>query len=205
MKKLFVLLPLFLLQFPGWAQQTQVRDRPFVQFGIKGGINLANVEAKLYSGSKSRMSFHAGGLAHIHLSRHLAIQPEILYSGQGFEEDFSSSLSYEMKLGYINLPILVQYMYRGFRLETGPQIGFLASAEGEYSDGRKEELEDYLKSGDFSWVFGSSYLSPFGLGVHARYNLGISNINDKLTATGVTDNEINNRVWQFGVFYQFRR
>lgn len=205
MKKINVLLTFMLISFFALSQDKVEKDQPFVQFGLKAGVNLANVETKLYPGNENRVAYHAGGLAHIHLTRHLALQPEVLFSSQGFKQQISSSLELKAKFDYINIPVMFQYMYRGFRLETGPQLGFLVNAKGDYSDGTEDDLKDYLKSTDFSWDFGASYLTPYGLGVHARYNLGISNINEKLTTVGITDDEINNRVWQFGVFYQFRR
>ena len=47
--------------------------------------------------------------------------------------------------------------------------------------------------------FGGGYLVRSGLGVDVRYNLGISNISEN------NDVDVKNRVWQFGLFYQFRK
>lgn len=192
------------LSFSQNVEPPQPKDKPLVQFGLKAGLNVANMETDLYQNRDARLSFHAGGLAHIHLNPHLALQPEIMYSGQGYKQHISSGLDVTLKAGYVNLPVLIQYMYNGLRLETGPQVGFLVNAEAEYTDNRPDEdVKSYLKSTDFSWSFGSSYLTPAGIGISARYNLGISNINEKLSAPGITNSDINNRVWQFGLFYQF--
>ena len=59
-------------------------------------------------------------------------------------------------------------------------------------------LMTHYKTPDFSWSFGASYVTMKGLGFDARYNHGISNIND------VPGNNYKNRVFQFGIFYQFR-
>jgi hypothetical protein len=86
----------------------------------------------------------------------------------------------------------------GFRLQTGPQIGFLISAENEIGD-TDFDVEDQLNTFDLAWSFGASYLTRSGFGVDARYNHGITNISE------AENPEIKHRVWQLGVFYQFRR
>jgi hypothetical protein len=188
-----------------FGQNTNTKSKPIAQFGIKGGLNIADVKSDLYPNHESKLDFNAGLLAHIHLNAHLAFQPEIVFSRQGFKQQESSNRELEMKLDYINIPLLVQYMYNGFRLETGPQIGFLVNAKGEMSTGEVYKMKDNLKQTDFSWDFGASYLSTMGLGIFARYDLGISNINKNLTVLGIQNTEMNNRVWQFGLFYQFRQ
>jgi hypothetical protein len=209
MKNLFLLSFILFVSLNAIGQDNPTIQRPIatpVEFGLKAGVNLANIESEIYSNRNSRIGFYAGGLAHIHLNQHLALQPEIVYSSQGFNQDISSGLELDFKTDYLNIPVLVQYMNSGFRLETGPQVGFLLTAKGKFTDNRvDDDLKSSLKTTDFSWVFGTSYLSNIGLGVSARYNLGITNINENITAPGVTNTEMNHRVWQFGLFYQFGR
>jgi len=174
-----------------------------IQFGLKAGVNLANLNSDIYSTSTNRTSFHVGGLAHIHLNDQFAIQPELVYSDQGFKQKLSSSLDLDASLQYLNVPVLFQYMFRGARIQTGPQVGFLLNTELDYTDNSNQDVDEYFKKTDFGWTFGVGYLTTSGFGIDARYNLGISNINKKITAPGITNTEINNRVWQFGVFYQF--
>ncbi|HEX2534361.1 MAG TPA: porin family protein [Chitinophagaceae bacterium] len=208
MKKILSMLCLLLLQ-KGYAQTTSGavphRDPVRAQFGLKAGLNLADLKTDFYSNQSKKSGFHIGGLAHIHLNRHLAVQPEIVYSQQGTDVHLSSNLDAEMELSYINIPVMIQYMNRGVRIETGPQVGFLAGSEFDYSDGQEQDIKDKLKKVDFSWGFGVGYLSPVNFGLGIRYNLGISNINESITAPNVTDTEMNNRVWQFSIFYQFPR
>lgn len=165
------------------------------QFGLKAGVNLASLNVENGVDYNSRASFYAGGLVHIHVTKHFAIQPELFYSGQGAE-----SGNTEIRLGYLNMPVLVQYMAgKGFRLQTGPQLGLLLSAESE-TGGVKLDQKDNFKSIDFTWTFGAGYLFPgTGFGIDARYNIGLSDVNDG----GV--GHINNRVFSAGLFYQFKR
>lgn len=159
-----------------------------VELGIKGGLNFANLKVNDNNDVNARTSFHLGGLAHFHLSKQFAIQPELLYSSQGAKYNNG-----EFKLGYINVPVLGQFMIgEGFRLETGPQFGFLVSAKSGDND-----VKDAFKGFDLSWAFGAGYVTHGGFGVDARYNLGLSDISEN-------EASLKNSVWQLGIFYQFR-
>jgi hypothetical protein len=167
-----------------------------VKLGIKAGANFATFhasdDATDYNGITS---FNAGGLAHIHVTSNFAVQPELYYSRQGAEYG-----AVKANLGYLNLPVLLQYMVgNGFRLQTGPQVGFLLSAK--YKTGEIEnDMKDYYKSAEFGWAFGASYQFPgTGVGIDARYNLGISDANDE------ANKHIKNRVASVGLFYQFSK
>ena len=163
-----------------------------VEYGIKGGVNFSNISNDAAdTKADTKTGFHLGGLAHIHLTRSFAIQPEIVYSTQGAE--YSDG---KLKLNYINVPVLAQYMFgRGFRLETGPQLGILTTSE--FKSGHTESDVDNFSNADFSWAFGASYLGHSGLGIDARYNLGLTDV------TKSTTTDFQNRVWQVGLFYQF--
>ena len=187
MKKLFCIVATVLLSvlFVG-AQQTH--------FGLKAGVNIASVAIDGGDDYDSKAGLHIGGLAHIHITNHFALQPELVYSMQGGKDE---DPDVKLKLNYINVPLLAQYMTNdGFRLQTGPQLGFLVTAKSKVGD-VEVDRDDDLSSLDFSWAFGVGYLFPSGFGLDARYNLGISNISDDESF------EAKNRVFQFGVFYQF--
>lgn len=185
MKKILLLgVVLFLLKAT-FAQRT-------VNFGLKGGVNFTNLKDDANS-TDSRTAWHAGGLAHIHLSDRFAIQPELVYSAQGaqYEDDV------KLKLSYVNVPVLAQFQFgNGFRLQTGPQLGILATSEVKTGHA-ESDLEDGIKNFDVAWTYGASYLSRSGLGIDARYNMGLRDISDNHP-------DLKNRVWQAGLFYQFR-
>ena len=188
MKKLVVLSIVFIssLSFTR-AQQTN--------FGIKAGFNSSSVQISNGSDYDAKSGIHFGGLAHIHINKHFAVQPELTFSCQGGElEPFDT----ELKLNYINAPVLLQYMVNdGFRLQTGPQIGFLVSSKRETGD-LELDVSDSFNSVDISWAFGAGYIFKSGIGIDARYNLGLTDISDD------NDFEAKNRVFQLGVFYQFK-
>lgn len=163
------------------------------QFGIKGGINIASIDVEGGNDIDSKVAGHLGVLAHIHVTRHFAVQPEMVFSMQGGKEGNLTA-----KQNFINIPVLLQYMTgSGFRLQTGPQLGFLVSAENEVGD-HEVNVKDQLNTMDLSWSFGAGYLTRSGFGVDARYNHGLTNTNEAETPVA------KQRVWQLGVFYQFR-
>ncbi len=169
-----------------------------VEFGVKGGLNVSTFHSSKGDDVNSRASVYAGGLAHIHLSRHIAIQPELVYSSQGAKQDIGDN-NYTWRLNYINVPVLFQYMVdNGLRFETGPQLGLLAGARVK-SGGTLTDIKSSYTTADFSWGIGAGYLFvPTGLGIDARYNFGLNNIDN----TGSAD-KLYNRVFQVGLFYQF--
>jgi hypothetical protein len=198
MKKLLMLVTISLFYLIG-KTQTQHPQTPHVEFGVKAGLNVAGLHSSAANNLDSRASVYAGGLAHIHLSKHIAIQPEVVYSGQGAKQNVGDG-NYVLRLNYINVPVLLQYMIAdGFRLQTGPQLGLLTNAKAKTGNITTGVKSDYT-SADFAWSVGAGYLTHSGLGVDARYNIGINNINN----TGnYSQNKLQNRVFQIGLFYQF--
>lgn len=158
------------------------------KFGIKAGVNIADL--KWSTDLDSRIGFHAGLITHIHLSRQFALQPEVLYSTEGatLKGLSSGNGQYTFKTDYINIPLMLQYMFdNGFRLEAGPQLGLLVSSSDK----------DIFKSTNLGLGFGLNYLSHSGFGIGGRYNLGLSRISEPAWP------EAKSRVAQISVFYMF--
>ena len=167
------------------------------KFGIKAGLNIANLKVEDFDNTDSRLGLHAGAFAHIHLSPQWALQPEVLYSAEGAKFDFGGGQEVTIKNDYVNIPVMLQYMFdNGFRIEAGPQLGLLVSSKIEDEDDNEEDAKDSFKSTNFSLGFGLNYLTHSGFGVGGRYNLGISNI-----AEGSGDTK--GRVFQISLFYMF--
>ncbi|MBY0479518.1 MAG: PorT family protein [Chitinophagaceae bacterium] len=164
-----------------------------VHYGLKAGVNVSNVPASAGNGYSSKVGFNGGGTMHIHLSKSWALQPEVMYSAQG-----GKSGNQTLQLDYINVPLQLQYMFdKGFRLQTGPQAGFLTAANVK-SGNVKSSVRNNFKPVDLAWTFGASFVAPNGLGIDARYNLGLTRINE----AGPVD--LRNNVFQAGLFYQFK-
>lgn len=166
------------------------------KFGVKAGLNASTLTS---GGYDWRAGFHGGLLAHIHVTPAFSLQPEIMYSSQGAKYDIGNNQQVTRKLNYINVPVLLQYNFNnGFRLQGGPQVGFLIDAKDKLGDVDINTVNtDNFNSVDFSIPLGISYLGYSGFGADVRYNLGITNV-----AEGSTTN-VRNSVFQLGVFYLF--
>ena len=189
MKKIIIFTSTFFLLLNAQAQEAH--------FGIKAGLNASSLGYNNNSDMQTKTGFNAGLLAHIHTSSEMwAFQPELYYSQEGAKSKSNSSESTD--LGYLNLPVLIQYMFdNGFRVEAGPQVGFLMNAKAKAAN-TSTDIKNNLKSAVFSVPLGLSYVTTSGLGIGARYNFGISNIN-KSTYGGT----VHSNVFQLDVFYQF--
>lgn len=173
---------------------SQVLLAQHASFGLKAGANFSNLWIKDNS-TKYITGFHLGGLAHIHLSPKWALQPELLYSQQGGKKTISN-IENKIHLNYINNPVLFQLMLSdGFRLEAGPQLGFLVSAKSK-SGSSEIDAKSNFKSVNFSFPIGLGYLTKSGLGFDGRWVPGFSDVQKSGTSTA-------NNVFQLGIFYQF--
>jgi len=163
-----------------------------VNIGVKGGLNVYNVTDNSQFNSKAGV--HLGLLGHVHLATHWALQPEIVYSSQGAKFGESNN---RLNLDYLNVPVLFQYMFdNGFRLQAGPQLGFLVNANTHVGESKMDVKDDY-KTVDLGLSFGGSYVHPpSGFGIDARYNLGLTDIH-----RGTSEHK--NNGFQLGVFYLF--
>lgn len=184
-----------------------------IQFGVKAGLNLAKFSGSDASGtsqgvtesSKFKVGFNGGVLVGIPIIESLSVQPEVLYSLQGdkhTENDGSGNgnSDFTNTFSYINIPILVKYKHEtGLFAEVGPQVGFLLSAKAK-ENGISVDEKKYFKTIDFGLAFGLGYLSSYNIGIDARYNLGLANIEG--SNSGSTG-KIKNSVIQIGVFYLF--
>jgi hypothetical protein len=104
------------------------------------------------------------------------------------------------RLNYLNVPVLVQYMFdNGFRLQTGPQVGFLLSGKSELNNATVDRKENF-KAVALDWALGAGYLIPkTGVGFDARFNFGLAKIND------FTGPDNRSGVFQVGMFYLFNQ
>ncbi|WP_417886191.1 porin family protein [Zunongwangia sp.] len=166
-----------------------------VDFGVKGGLNFATMAGDA-SEADGVTSVHIGGLAEIGLNDFFAIQPEIMYSGQGADFD-----GVELQIDYINVPVLAKFLVAdGFSLEVGPQFGFKVNSEVK-QDNVSVDNDDYTNTFDFSAAFGASYKLDSGLFFQARYNRGLTNVFEDEYSFNDADSP--NSVFQLSVGYMF--
>jgi len=172
-------------------------------FGFKGGLNASTVTGDNDDGTSARIGVHIGVMGEISLSNKFSIQPELMYSQQGAQQDVVfinqgvtlGTGELKARYNYINLPLLAKYyITKSFSVEAGPQIGFLLSAEQEGGD-VTADADEIVKNIDVAAAIGVSYKLDNGINFSARYNAGLSDIND---VEGLTDKNFNG-VFQFSI------
>jgi hypothetical protein len=182
MKVIFTTVFAFLL-FVG------VANAQHVNIGIKGGLNAFTLTNGNVFDHDLNLGMNLGLIGHVHLADPIALQPELVFSMQG---------SKNTSLNYINVPLIFQYIYdNGFRLQAGPQLGFLVSAKSKINN-EQIDVKDNFESIDLALGVGLSYVNPAtNFGIDFRYNHGLTNISQIDAVT------IYNRGFQVGVFYLF--
>ncbi len=156
-------------------------------FGVKAGLNLSNIsngqsEINLSPGIKA--DFHAGIFVNFHFgyrnegspvgTGYFGLQPEILYSRQGFVAD-NTTINFD----YITVPIMAKiYVAKSFNLEVGPFISYLiAVSPNSAVIGDSQITLSDLKGGmDVGAAIGAGYEFVKGPTIGARFNYGMSDM-----------------------------
>lgn len=139
------------------------------------------------------------------------------YTCQGGKWKNYSIPRYELKdiqmvLGYLNLPVVANiYLFDGFALKAGVQLGFLTNANSEFKlithnpNGTidSEKFDESIRSDcnklDFSIPVGLSYEFNDQLIIDARYHLGLIRLNKEIDPDGTP----RNRAFVVTVGYRF--
>ncbi len=156
------------------------------KFGVRAGLNIANVTGDDFGDTKPLTGIYVGVFKEITIVPLIFfLQPELQYSNQGCKvEDTDFSIS------YINIPVMAKvYAMKTFSLEAGPQVGF------KIADNFQGESGDDIKTFDTAFAGGLGLNFPFGLGINARYVMGLSEI--------VKDKDAKNQVIQLGASFKF--
>jgi len=174
-----------------------------VQFslGIKGGVNFANINVSDPQATwDGKTGFHGGAFALFKVTA-FAVQPELIFSQQGSKVSFNSQ-DINANFSYLNVPIMAKfYLPLGLNLQLGPQFGFLTTAESDYNPVTgsvgNTDLKEYYKNSDVSIGMGIGWDLPMKISIDARYNLGITEIEDNASLS-----QTKNQVFQISVGYK---
>ena len=169
------------------AQEKKTSGNSDIKFGIKGSYINANYGADADDGD-ARSGFYLGGLIDFSVSEKFHIQPELLYTMEGSAET-------DTDLNFLRIPVMAKiYADKGFSVQAGPQFGFVAGGG---------EIKRYLKSMDIGLGFGGAYELPTGLFFDARYNVGLTDLNDFPAGSGVEGFKITQNSFHIGLGYRF--
>lgn len=199
---------------------SQVRGQ---DFGVKAGYNYST-----FSGETSPLStieglsgFYIGGLVELPISNVLSIQPELIFSRQGVAlrqeiKGFGFNVSInnaDIRLDYLNIPVMAKVNLGPLFLQGGVQFGFLVS---------KPKVNRLPNTSLFTLLDKDSYNSfDFGVGVglgfnfnrrffaEARYTHSLTNVFDpnddyfKASGIGSNNNNFKNAVLSIGLGMKF--
>ncbi|WP_181954034.1 porin family protein [Flavobacterium cellulosilyticum] len=174
-----------------FAINAQITTKHKSNAGIKGGYNLASVSFDGDGETEQRHSFHIGVYGEEFLNDNFAIQPELMYSQQGYVITNSSG-TVTQKLNYINLPLMLKaYPTKNLFLEAGPQIGLAITHKEEYKGLFNSSQEYNPNNFDWGLNFGGGLKTDSGISFGVRYHHGLGDLYDNSKAY--------NRVWQFSI------
>ncbi len=166
-------------------------------FGFKGGLNFISLSEE--TTEEDATGFHAGLVFHAPIKKY-GVMVEAIYSREGSED---------LKLDYINVPIMVTYkIIPGLRAHLGPQFKVNVNANSEIDSSSLEDagldvdvsfdesIEEDIKDLNFDGVAGLEYKFPvIGIFAQARYVFGLGDLGD--------NNGIKQNIFQLSVGYRF--
>ena len=192
-------------------------------FGFKGGYNYSSFNGEVAKDNtlKGLSGFYVGALLELPLGDVLSLQPEVIYSRQGaaWEKDYNipilgkGSLKNDLRLDYLNIPVMAKVNLGPLFLQGGVQFGFLVGKPETSStvNGRRvtEELDkDAYASFDFGVGAGLGVNLSEHFFIEARYTHSLTNAldpnNNSLKNAHISDdNNFKNAVLSLGLGVKF--
>jgi hypothetical protein len=182
MKKIFLLAAVLV---SGLAAQAQG-----INFGVKAGANFSNFDGDIDTDGIT--SFHAGAVLELNIVPMFSVQAEGMFSSMGATyKDTALDIAQDINLDYISVPVLAKFYILPDMLSitAGPQFSFLVNDADEAFKTKSFEL---AASG------GLELKIIAGLFAQARYNIGLTKVNDE-----EVEGNIKNGVFQLSVGYFF--
>jgi Outer membrane protein beta-barrel domain len=191
---------------------------PFItnaQFGIKAGLNFANVTKASSIGNSSRSGFHAGILIAPGSKKIISSRTELIFSRQGYDYKTGTSTG-NVNLDYIMMP---QYLSinitKYFSIQFGGQMAFLLNAKADSSSSTGSEgsyggIMDFYNKFDYGYGGGVEIHPVSGLLIGARINISLgglykdfSNPTPGSTPSFVPKADVKNNVFQVFAGWKF--
>jgi len=198
MKRIFLAIALA-LGIAGAAQAQNAR------FGLKVGASLTNFTGNGVGSNDFKLGFNGGIFGNFAINDAISIQPELLYAMKGAK--YSSSGN-KQTLHYIDVPVLAHIDADGLFFEVGPQVGFLAAANGPIILGSNttgyyisvDDNKSRFSTVAFGYVAGLGYQLANGPGIGLRYNGGVGNISKDMASGNYA---LRNSAFQLYLTYMF--
>lgn len=151
----------------------------FAQFGVKAGLNFANVSKASSINSSSHSGFHAGIFLAPPSKKIISSRTELLFSRQGYNYKTSTNTG-TVDLNYIQMGQLMSINITKFvSLLFGAQTAYLVSAGVDSSNGGNNSgntIMDLYNRIDYGYALGAE-VHPFkGLLIGVRYNVSLAKV-----------------------------
>lgn len=148
------------------------------RFGFRAGANYAGISGSTVNNLDRVYGFHAGVTSQFYISpdSFLTLHPEILFSQRGAEREVDN---FELRLGYIDVPVLARINAGPIYFEGGPQ--FSVRIRDELTADRNDVIyrRETLRRAGFGYVAGVGFAATrLGLNIGVRYNGEVSNLNN---------------------------
>lgn len=178
MKILIVSSVCLLLAGMVFSQDKKEKKQP--AFGIKAGINFANVTNASSINSSNQSGFMVGVFMAPSSKSIVSYRTELLYSKQGYNYSTNTNTG-NVNLDYIVLPQLMGINITKFvQLQLGAQMAYLLNAKvdstnsnGSTSNGN---IMDYYNRFDYGAAAGAEIYPIKNLVIGARYNISFGNL-----------------------------
>ena len=176
-------------------------------FGIKGGVNIANMTISAMGmgvSQKPLIGIHVGPVMDFQLKGNLCFNTGLLYSMKGFKVDTGGSTGSET-LNYLVVPLNLAYKFpikdkSKFFIQAGPYLGYALSGKDK-ADGQSTDI-----------VFGSGGMKRFdigvGFGAGVEFGSVVTSVNYELGLQSLIDEydvgaKAKNKVFQISIAYMF--
>jgi Outer membrane protein beta-barrel domain len=173
--------------------------------GIILGANIAKVDDLDDFSNFHRLGFNTGGIVYVHFTPHFCMSMELLYSRKGsYDVHVTSSVAlstyigtYDLKLDYAEVPIMLHYMEGKMDYELGLSYGRLFStSEYIYYDPpiTVDPVLNAFNKEDYDLIFGLSRKLNKYLTANVRWQCSVTPIRplERLPLLYPFDGQMNN-------------
>jgi len=168
----------------------------FVSYGLKGGLNIANIGGSDAGDAGPKNGFHAGGFLGVSLLGIVAAEGGVYFSQKGYMVSGDNTGDLQVSLNYIDIPVVVKFSPLPLvHFFAGPQVSYFMSGKSE-QNGTENDI-DNLRQLDLAVVAGVGMNLPMGLRLSAGYDYGFNTL--------IEDSPLDmyNRVIKLTVGYKF--
>jgi hypothetical protein len=183
----------------------------FSQFGIKAGVNYANVSSTSSFTGKSRSGFHAGVILAPVSKKLISSRTEVIFSRQGYNYQTGRNTG-SVNLDYIQAGQLMSVnITKYFSLMVGAQTAYLVSAQvdsvihGTTGAAAVPGIMSLYNRVDYGYAIGAEVHPLKGLLIGARYNVSINKVYKSLQTgqrPSFTSEDAKNNVMQLFIGYR---